>query len=135
MSTLLCGLPSCGEKATSNCASCKTRGYCSKAHQRDDWKDHKVECKRSVKARGTATVLHWLANIQDCTITYLATLMVFSSLVVSYILSLLSSQSKRNERARKEGTRGATVLHTAISNPSVSPFVSPFSLVFKGSMS
>ena len=59
----------CGKKATSDCASCKPRAYCSKAHQRDDWKDHKVECKRSVKARGTATVLHWLANIQDCTIT------------------------------------------------------------------
>ena len=50
MSSLLCGLPSCAEKATSDCASCKSRGYCSKEHQRDDWKAHKVECKRVSKA-------------------------------------------------------------------------------------
>ena len=48
---MLCGLPSCGKKATSDCASCKTRGYCSKKHQHDDWKAHKVECKRITKAR------------------------------------------------------------------------------------
>ena len=51
---MLCGLPSCGEKATSDCASCKSRGYCSKEHQHADWKAHKVECKRICKARKAA---------------------------------------------------------------------------------
>ena len=50
----LCGLPSCSAKATSDCSSCKTRGYCSKEHQRDDWKAHKVECKRTRKASEAA---------------------------------------------------------------------------------
>ena len=60
---LLCGLPSCGEKATSDCASCKTQGYCSTEHQHDDWKAHKVECKRIIArekrhhdAKGWATI-------------------------------------------------------------------------------
>jgi hypothetical protein len=53
-STVLCGLPSCGKKATSDCASCKTRGYCSKEHQHADWKAHKVDCKRICKARKAA---------------------------------------------------------------------------------
>ena len=51
--TLLCGLPSCSVEATSGCASCKTRGYCSKAHQRDDRKAHKVECQRIRETTGT----------------------------------------------------------------------------------
>ena len=53
-STVLCGLPSCGDKATSDCASCKTRGYCSNEHQHADWKAHKVECKRITKVRKAA---------------------------------------------------------------------------------
>ena len=53
-STLLCGLPSCEMQATSDCASCKTRGYCSKEHQHADWKAHKVVCKRLTKARKAA---------------------------------------------------------------------------------
>jgi hypothetical protein len=51
---LLCGLPSCSAKATSDCSSCKTRGYSSKEHQRDDGKAHKVECKRLRPARAEA---------------------------------------------------------------------------------
>jgi hypothetical protein len=54
VTTLLCGLPSCSAASTSDCSSCKTRGYCSKEHQHDDWKAHKVECKRIRTAREAA---------------------------------------------------------------------------------
>ena len=47
----LCGLPSCSNKATSDCAGCKVQGYCSKEHQHDDWKAHKVKCRRTSKAK------------------------------------------------------------------------------------
>ena len=64
-STLLCGLPSCSKEATSDCASCKTQGYCSKEHQHGDWKAHKVECKRITKARKAASKKSGAAKEDD----------------------------------------------------------------------
>ncbi len=45
-----CSLPSCGAREAhvshyKLCGACKTAVYCSKAHQTEDWKRHKVECK------------------------------------------------------------------------------------------
>ena len=31
-------------------ASCKKQGYCSKGHQRDDWKVHKVSCTNRARS-------------------------------------------------------------------------------------
>ena len=31
--------------ATSTCSACKEARYCSPAHQKEDWKTHKTECK------------------------------------------------------------------------------------------
>ena len=45
-----CALSSCSEAATQKCAACGTLGYCSREHQRSDWKTHKKECQRIVKA-------------------------------------------------------------------------------------
>ena len=45
-----CALPSCSEAAKQKCAACGSLGYCSREHQRSDWKAHKVECQRIVKA-------------------------------------------------------------------------------------
>jgi hypothetical protein len=50
-----CALSSCSEAAKRKCAACKSLGYCSREHQRDDWKSHKKECKRITKARKAAT--------------------------------------------------------------------------------
>jgi hypothetical protein len=45
-----CALPSCSEAAKRKCAACESLGYCSREHQRSDWKDHKKVCQRIVKA-------------------------------------------------------------------------------------
>ena len=45
-----CALPSCSEAAKQKCAACKSLGYCSREHQRSDWKAHKKECQRIVTA-------------------------------------------------------------------------------------
>ena len=49
-----CALPSCSEAAKQMCAACKSLGYCSREHQRSDWKDHKVECRRIVKSEAAS---------------------------------------------------------------------------------
>jgi hypothetical protein len=43
--TMQCALPSCSKAAKRKCAACKSLGYCSREHQRADWKAHKKECK------------------------------------------------------------------------------------------
>ena len=50
-----CALPSCSEAAKQKCAACKSLGYCSREHQRSDWKTHKKECQRIVMAEATAS--------------------------------------------------------------------------------
>ncbi len=45
-----CALSSCSEAAKRKCAACKSLGYCSREHQRSDWKVHKKDCQRIVKA-------------------------------------------------------------------------------------
>ena len=50
-----CALSSCSKAAKRKCAACKSLGYCSREHQRSDWKSHKKECKRICKARKAAT--------------------------------------------------------------------------------
>jgi hypothetical protein len=49
-----CALSSCSEAAKRKCAACKSLGYCSREHQRSDWKDHKKECQRIVKAEAAS---------------------------------------------------------------------------------
>ncbi len=39
----LCSL--CAKPASLRCTACKTVCYCSKEHQRQDWKAHKVQCR------------------------------------------------------------------------------------------
>ncbi|KAL1117654.1 hypothetical protein AAG570_003969 [Ranatra chinensis] len=34
----------CGQEATSVCSNCKNAAYCSKEHQKSDWKNHKTCC-------------------------------------------------------------------------------------------
>ncbi|XP_021947997.2 SET domain-containing protein SmydA-8 [Folsomia candida] len=34
----------CGVPCTSSCGACKKVGYCSKAHQQNHWKSHKLQC-------------------------------------------------------------------------------------------
>ena len=50
-----CALPSCSDAAKQKCAACKSLGYCSREHQRSDWKSHKVECQRIVTAEAAAS--------------------------------------------------------------------------------
>ena len=50
-----CGLPSCAAKGTKRCTACKAVYYCSQAHQRSHWKDHKVGC-RGGKTKKRASV-------------------------------------------------------------------------------
>ena len=50
-----CALPSCSEAAKQKCAACKSLGYCSREHQRGDWKTHKKECQRIVTAEAAAS--------------------------------------------------------------------------------
>jgi hypothetical protein len=49
-----CALPSCSAAATRKCAACKSLGYCSREHQRSDWKDHKKVCQRIVEAEAAS---------------------------------------------------------------------------------
>jgi hypothetical protein len=49
-----CALPSCSEAAKRKCAACGSLGYCSREHQRSDWKDHKKVCQRIVKAEASS---------------------------------------------------------------------------------
>ena len=50
-----CGLSSCSEAAKRKCAACKSLGYCSREHQRSDWKAHKKVCQRIVSAEAAAS--------------------------------------------------------------------------------
>ena len=50
-----CALPSCSDAAKQKCAACKSLGYCSREHQRSDWKAHKTECQRIAKAEAAAS--------------------------------------------------------------------------------
>ena len=52
---MLCGLSSCSEEAKRKCAACKSLGYCSREHQRSDWKTHKSKCQRIVTAEAAAS--------------------------------------------------------------------------------
>ena len=45
-----CALSFCSEAAKRKCAACKSIGYCSREHQRSDWKSHKMECQHIVTA-------------------------------------------------------------------------------------
>ncbi len=42
----LCAL--CGCSATNSCSKCKVTYYCSKLHQKLNWKDHKLDCDASI---------------------------------------------------------------------------------------
>ena len=35
----------CGTPTTNKCSSCKSVSYCSKDHQKEDWKNHKDACR------------------------------------------------------------------------------------------
>jgi hypothetical protein len=50
-----CALPSCSKAAKQKCAACRSLGYCSRKHQRSDWKAHKKECQRIVQAEAAAS--------------------------------------------------------------------------------
>ena len=50
-----CALSTCSEVAKQKCAACKSLGYCSREHQRSDWKSHKVDCQRIVTAEAAAS--------------------------------------------------------------------------------
>jgi hypothetical protein len=50
-----CALRSCGAHEThveqfKLCAACRGVVYCSKAHQAEDWRDHKAACKAARQA-------------------------------------------------------------------------------------
>ena len=53
-----CGLPNCtsGISATKKCTACKATWYCSREHQRSDWKAHKVACPGGTAAKHTHNV-------------------------------------------------------------------------------
>jgi len=44
--------PLCGQPGTKVCAGCSKVGYCSKEHQRDHWKEHKLVCAQKHKLLG-----------------------------------------------------------------------------------
>ncbi|GMI08518.1 hypothetical protein TrLO_g15969 [Triparma laevis f. longispina] len=43
-SKMTCGFPGCTVPAPLQCSRCQTTYYCSKDHQKDDWKAHKKSC-------------------------------------------------------------------------------------------
>jgi hypothetical protein len=36
----------CNKKSTNRCSRCQCRFYCSLEHQKEDWKQHKINCKK-----------------------------------------------------------------------------------------
>jgi hypothetical protein len=40
-----CSYSACSKSATKKCTACKARWYCSRDHQRADWRSHKLQCK------------------------------------------------------------------------------------------
>ena len=49
--------PVCGKPGTKVCAGCSKVAYCSKEHQREHWKEHKLVCAQKVTAAPTSTCL------------------------------------------------------------------------------
>ena len=41
----------CGEDARARCSGCKEVSYCGEAHQKEDWKTHRSDCKRRREAQ------------------------------------------------------------------------------------
>ena len=35
----------CGKGGSKNCSVCKSVAYCNQAHQKEDWSQHKIQCK------------------------------------------------------------------------------------------
>jgi hypothetical protein len=46
----------CGLSATKKCANCSNTFYCSKSHQKLDWKLHKQFCKEKIKALDNSSI-------------------------------------------------------------------------------
>ncbi len=40
----VCSLPGCAEHASKSCSRCRTARYCSAAHQKEHWREHKSVC-------------------------------------------------------------------------------------------
>ncbi len=40
----ICGLETCDKRAEQKCSKCGSLYYCSKSHQKQDWKRHKPKC-------------------------------------------------------------------------------------------
>ena len=55
----LCGLEGCSRELADSdkglCSGCKGIHYCSKEHQKEDWKNHTIKCKEKEK-KGPAKV-------------------------------------------------------------------------------
>jgi hypothetical protein len=50
--TLPCAV--CGVACTNQCASCHKVGYCSREHQKEDWKRHKKDCTKTSEPSSNA---------------------------------------------------------------------------------
>ena len=41
--------PVCNQEAKSRCSSCYVTFYCGSQHQKENWKEHKLNCKKPYK--------------------------------------------------------------------------------------
>ena len=59
----ICGLATCNTVVTTGglCSQCKGVNYCSKDHQRSDWKRHKSECDQERELNISSTIATQLA--------------------------------------------------------------------------
>lgn len=55
----------CQVPATLICAACKSVKYCGKDHQREHWKEHKIECESPYKIENDAILGRHLLVTRD----------------------------------------------------------------------
>lgn len=63
------------------CSGCKQVAYCSKQHQKDDWKAHKINCANSIKHSSSSTTDSTYSSneVRSCRCMFCGNVIVASS--------------------------------------------------------